>query len=340
MLVDEAHRTQYGQIAIDMRKLLPNASMFGFTGTPLELDDRNTPVAFGQEQGKDVAGHEIFERYMDRYSIADALRDRATVPIRWQARMTDCKVCGKALEEQFEKLFAHLSHGERNALKTQEAKLDRILKHPERIAQIAADVAEHFKQHVQRNGFKAMLACHDKETCVLYKAALDTLLGPEVSLCIYSESPKEDSEPIKAHYLGDATRKKAIDEFKKPKPDKPEELAKPEYRFRKVGLFIVCDMLLTGFDAPVLQTLYLDKGLRNHTLLQAIARVNRPYNELKNGWGEDGTQGRGGLVIDYFGVFENLNEALNFNKNELGTIAYPFSQLRERFKLEVGLLSE
>src|SRR5439155_320753 len=250
MLVDEAHRTQYGQIAIDMRKLLPNASMFGFTGTPLELDDRNTPVAFGQEQGKDVAGHEIFERYLDRYSIADALRDRATVPIRWQARMTDCKVCGKALEEQFEKLFAHLSPGERNPLKTQEAKLDRILKHPERIAQIAADVAEHFKQHVQRNGFKAMLACHDKETCVLYKAALDTLLGPEVSLCIYSESPKEDSEPVKVHYLGDATRKKAI------------------------------------------------------------------------------------------GVFKNLNEALNFDKNELGTIAYPFSQLRERFKLEVGLLSQ
>jgi type I restriction enzyme R subunit len=340
MLVDEAHRTQYGQLAIDMRKLLPNASMFGFTGTPLELDDRNTPVAFGQEQGKDAAGHEVFERYMDRYSIANALRDRATVPIRWQPRMTDWKVWGKALDQQFEKLFAHLSEAERNALKTQEAKLDRILKHPDRIAQIAADVAEHFKQHVQPNGFKAMLACYDKETCVLYKAALDTLLGPEVSLCIYSESPKEDGELIKAHYLGDATRKKAIDEFKKPKPEKPEELAKPENRFRKVELFVVCDMLLTGFDAPILQTLYLDKGLRNHTLLQAIARVNRPYNELKNGWGEDGTQGRGGLVIDYFGVFENLNEALNFDKNELGTIAYPFSQLRERFKLEIGLLSE
>jgi type I restriction enzyme R subunit len=340
MLVDEAHRTQYGDLAIGMRKLLPNASMFGFTGTPLELDDRNTPVAFGQEQGKDAAGHEIFERYMDRYSIADALRDRATVPIRWQPRMTDWKVWGKALDEQFEKLFAHLSEGERNALKTQEARLDRILKHPDRIAQITADVAEHFKQHVQPNGFKAMLACYDKATCVLYKAALDTLLGPEVSLCIFSEAPKEDGELIKAHYLGDATRKKAIDEFKKPKPEKPEELAKPENRFRKVELFIVCDMLLTGFDAPILQTLYLDKGLRNHTLLQAIARVNRPYNELKNGWGDDGTEGRGGLVIDYFGVFENLNEALNFDKDELGTIAYPFSLLRERFKLEIGLLSE
>lgn len=201
-------------------------------------------------------------------------------------------------------------------------------------------MAEHFKQHVQPNGFKAMLACYDKETCVLYKAALDTLLGSEVSLCIFSEAPKEDGELIKAHYLGDAARKKAIDEFKKPKPDKAEELAKPENRFRKVELFIVCDMLLTGFDAPILQTLYLDKGLRNHTLLQAIARVNRPYNELKNGWGDDGTQGRGGLVIDYFGVFENLNEALNFDKNELGTIAYPFSLLRERFKLEIGLLSD
>lgn len=92
MLVDEAHRTQYGDLAIGMRKLLPNASMFGFTGTPLELDDRNTPVSFGQEQGKDAAGNEVFERYMDRYSISDALRNRATVPIRWQPRMTDWKV--------------------------------------------------------------------------------------------------------------------------------------------------------------------------------------------------------------------------------------------------------
>jgi hypothetical protein len=221
--------------------------------------------------------------------------------------------------------------------------VDEVVKREAQVGKKSGDekrVAEHFKQHVQPNGFKAMLACYDKETCVLYKAALDKLLGPEVSLCIFSEAPKEDGELIKAHYLGDATRKKAIDEFKKPKPEKPEELAKPENRFRKVELFIVCDMLLTGFDAPILQTLYLDKGLRNHTLLQAIARVNRPYNELKNGWGEDGTQGRGGLVIDYFGVFENLNEALNFDKNELGTIAYPFSLLRERFKLEIGLLSD
>ena len=340
MLVDEAHRTQYGALAIDMRKMLPNASVFGFTGTPLELDDRNTPVSFGQEQGKDVAGNEVFERYMDRYSISDALRDRATVPIHWEPRMTDWKVWGKALDEQFEKHFANRSEAERQAIKSQEAKLDRILKLPERIAQIATDVAEHFKSHVQPNEFKGMLVCYDKETCVLYKAALDKLLGKETSLCIFSESPKEDAAATKEHYLGDVQRKKAIDDFKKPKPKDPAEIAKPENRFRNVELLIVCDMLLTGFDAPILQTMYLDKGLRNHTLLQAIARVNRPYNELKNGWGEKGDQGRGGLVIDYYGVFENLNEALNFDKNELGTIAYPFSQLRERFKLEIGLLSD
>jgi type I restriction enzyme R subunit len=340
MMVDEAHRTQYGELAIGMRKLLPQASMFGFTGTPLELDDRNTPVAFGQEQGKDASGQEVFERYLDRYSIADALRDRATVPIRWEPRMTDWKVWGKALDEQFERHFAHLSPEERNALKTQEARLEVILKLPRRIAQIAQDVADHFKKHVQPNKFKAMLVCWDKETCALYKAALDELLGKDVSLCIFSEDPLKDKESVKQHYLGEATRKKAIDEFKKPKPEDPAELAKPENRFRNVELFIVCDMLLTGFDAPILQTMYLDKGLRDHTLLQAIARVNRPYNELKNGWGENGEQGRGGLVIDYFGVFENLNEALNFDKNELGTIAYPFSMLRERFRLEIGLLSE
>lgn len=324
MLVDEAHRTQYGDFAMSMRATIPNASLFGFTGTPLELNDRNTPVAFGREIGPDR-----YEKYMDKYSIADAIRDGATIPIGFEPRVTEWKLWGKELDLKFEKMFAHLSEKERAALKSREAKLELILKLPERIEQIAQDMAEHFAQKIRPNQFKAMLVCYDKETCALYKGALDKVLEPEASICVFSEDPKKDEEIVKQHYLGDSERKKAIGDFIKEKPKDPEELSDPKNRYCRAEMIIVCDMLLTGFDAPIVQAMYLDKGLQNHTLLQAIARVNRPYNEIK----------KHGLIIDYFGVFENLNEALNYDLDELGEIAFPFSQFRDQFQDEIKALT-
>jgi len=327
-LVDEAHRSQEGEFGKWMRATLPEASLFGFTGTPIEKDDHNTPRNFGRILGKDDTGAERIERYMQpggRYSIADAIRDGATKPIHYEPRVGDWSVWGERLDAVFEREFAHLPAGEREQLKTENAKLEVILKHPERVKIIAEDVALDFRHRVRPNGFKAMLVTYDKETCALYKAALDELLGPEVTLCIFSEDPERDKDIVKIHYLGDANRKKAIDEFKKEKPESAEEQAKPDNKWRNVELLIVCDMLLTGFDAPIVETMYLDKGLRDHTLLQAIARVNRPYNELK----------RVGVVIDYFGVFEKLQDALNFEKNELGEVAFPLTRLREQFRLEM-----
>lgn len=325
MLVDEAHRTQYGNFGIFMRSAMPNASIFGLTGTPLELKDRNTMVSFGKQLGP-----ERFERYMDKYTNADSIRDGATLKIHFEPRLTDWSVWGEELDKKFEALFSHLSEEERAKLKTEEAKLDVILKHPKRIAQISQDIAEHFTERIQPNGFKAMVVCRDKETCALYKAALDSLLGAEASLIIISEDRAHDKDLIKQHYLGDARRKKAIDDFKRPKPETEAELEKPENEFARVEILIVCDMLLTGFDAPILEVMYLDRSLRDHTLLQAIARVNRPYNDLK----------QYGLIVDYFGVFENLNEALNFDRDELGEVIFPFNQLREKFREEIDKLSQ
>jgi type I restriction enzyme R subunit len=316
MLVDEAHRTQYGDLGIFMRSAIPNASLFGLTGTPLELDDRNTPRAFGRQLDADR-----YECYMDRYSIEDSLKDGATKPIHYEIRMTDWTVAYADLDKKFEALFADRSPEERKALMG-EAKLDAILKHPKRIAQIAEDIAQHFVEHIRPNGFKAMVVCRDKEMCALYKAALDQLLAPEVSLIIISEDPIHDVDLVKPYYLGDAQRRKAIEDFKKPAPRTQEERDNPDNRFKRVEILIVCDMLLTGFDAPILQAMYLDKGMRDHTLLQAIARVNRPYNDLKEY----------GLILDYFGIFENLNEALNYDKNELGEVAFPFQKFREMFQ--------
>lgn len=319
MLVDEAHRSQEGDLGAFMRSALPNASLFGLTGTPIEKDDHNTPKAFGKE----LSG-ERFERYMDRYSIEDAIRDGATKPIHYEVRMTDWTVHNAELDEKFEALFAEFPPEARKKLMG-EAKLDAILKHPKRIAQISEDIASHFVEHLRPNAFKAMVVCRDKEACALYKSALDALLSPEVSQVVVSEDPGRDPKTVQAFYLGEADRKKVIEEFKKPAPTDQVERDKPENRFRRVEVLVVCDMLLTGFDAPILQAMYLDKSLRDHTLLQAIARVNRPYTELK----------KAGLILDYFGIFENLNDALNYDKSELGEVAFPFARFRDLFRAEM-----
>jgi type I restriction enzyme, R subunit len=331
-LIDEAHRSQEGDFGKWMRATLPEASLFGFTGTPIENDDHNTPKAFGRVLGKDEQGNERLERYMQpggRYSIADAIRDGATIPVHFEPRVSDWQVWGEKLDAVFERTFAHLPKGEREQLSRENAKLETILKHPDRIAMISKDIAEDFLERVRPNGFKAMLVSYNKETCVLYKKALDALLPAEISLPIYSEDPEGDAERnrlILDYYLGNANRKKAIEEFKKEAPHDEVERNDPEKKWRKVEIIIVCDMLLTGFDAPVVQTMYLDKGIVNHTLLQAIARVNRPYSELK----------KIGRVIDYYGLFDKLEEALNFDKNELGEVAFPLTRLREAFRLLIA----
>jgi type I restriction enzyme R subunit len=325
MLVDEAHRSQYGDLGIFMRSAMPQASMFGLTGTPLELSDRNTPRTFGRQLDEDR-----YERYMGRpYTIADSIRDGTTKELRYEIRMTDWTVAYADLDKKFAELFAEKTPEEQKLLKG-EARLDAILKHPKRIEQISQDIARHFRDHVRPNGFKAMVVCRDKDMCALYKTALDQVFGDDVkTLVIISEDKKHDPGHVKQYYLGKKNRRTAIDEFKKPCPKDPAERETPENKYRSVEIFIVCDMLLTGFNAPILQTMYLDKGLRDHTLLQAIARVNRPYTDLKEC----------GLILDYFGIFEDLNQALNYDKSELGEIAFPFKQFREMFKEQIEELS-
>ena len=329
VLVDEAHRTQEGDLGTAMRYVLKEASLFGFTGTPIELDDRNTPRAFGRELSTDDTGVTRFERYLEpRYSIADSIRDGATLRLLWEPSPRDWKLWGKKLDEKFDKTFAHLPEGEREQLKKENAVIEVMVKLPQRIADIATEVAEHFKQHVRPNRFKAMLVCYNKETVALYKTALDGLLGPEASVAIFSDVNKKDekiSQMLKDLDMGKETRAKAVREFRKLPSDKPEDQDKEEQRWRRAEIIIVCDMLLTGFDAPIVQTMYLDKGLKNHALLQAIARVNRPYNELK----------KEGVIRDFWGVFSHLNEALRYDKSELGEVAFPLQLVREEFKLHI-----
>jgi type I restriction enzyme R subunit len=334
VLVDEAHRTQEGDLGTAMRFVLKEASLFGFTGTPIELDDHNTPRAFGRELSTDDSGVTRFERYVEpRYSIADSIRDNATLRLVWEPSPRDWKLWGAELDEKFDKNFAHLPEGEREQLKKENAVIDVMVKLPQRIADIATEVADHFVTHVRPNRFKAMLVCYNKETVALYKTALDGLLGSEATVAIFSDVNKKDdkiSQMVKDLDMPRETRAKAIREFRKLPSDKPEDQDKEEQRWRRAEIIIVCDMLLTGFDAPIVQTMYLDKGLKNHTLLQAIARVNRPYNEIK----------KEGLIRDFWGAFSHLNEALRYDKSELGEVAFPLQLVREEFKLHIETVLE
>ena len=316
VMADEAHRTQERELGTYMRSALEGASLFGFTGTPIENNDHNTPKAWGY-----VKDDGEIERYMGRpYTVTDALRDGVVIPIHWQPRVTDWQLHGIKLDAAFKREFGHLPPEELNKLSSESAQLNELLFHPKRISQIADDVVGHFNEHVRPNGFKGMLVCKDKQAVNIYSAALRERLGDEAVMAVISEAPQKDPQAIQALYLGETKRKKLLNKFLIPAQSEAEEHRDKPYR--KVEILVVCDMLLTGFDAPILQALYLDKKLQNHTLLQTIARVNRPYNELKGH----------GLILDYYGIFDNLNEALNYKPDELGDVAFPFDSIREHFR--------
>jgi type I restriction enzyme R subunit len=316
VLTDEAHRSQERELGTYMRAALEGASLFGFTGTPIENNDHNTPKAWGY-----VKDDGTTERYMGRpYTVTDALRDGVVKPIHWQPRVTDWQLQGAKLDAVFTREFGHLPEEEQRKLITEGARLEALLFHPMRIAQIADDVVNHFTEHVRPNGFKGMLVCKDKKAVKLYTAALRERLGDEAVMPVISEAPQTDPEDIQGLYLGEAKRKKVLNEFLLPAQSERDEHR--DKAFRKVEILVVCDMLVTGFDAPILQTLYLDRKLVNYLLLQTISRVNRPYNELKGH----------GLILDYYGVFDDLNEALNYRSEELGDVVFPFDTVRKQFR--------
>ena len=237
VLVDEAHRTQEGDLGTAMRYVLKEASLFGFTGTPIEIDDHNTPRAFGRELSTDDTGVTKFERYLEpRYPIADSIRDGATLRLMWEPSPRDWKLWGKELDAKFDAAFSHLPEGEREQLKKENAIIDVMVKLPQRITDIATEVADHFVKHVRPNRFKAMLVCYNKETVALYKTALDTLLGSEASVAIFSDVNQNDEnipQMVKDLSTGKEVRAKIIREFKKLPSAKPEDQDKEEQRWRR-----------------------------------------------------------------------------------------------------------
>jgi len=285
VMTDEAHRTQYGSFALNLRKALPNACFFAFTGTPLNKRDRNTYRHFSPPG----------ERYLDRYDMHQSMRDGATVPIKYQSRMANLQVVGTSIDKLLKELFPEKSLKELAEIKRRYATVETILSAPRRIERIAMDIVNHYNNKIAPNGFKAQIVALDRATAIRYKEALDRLIDPSWSTVVISIN-NNDPQEWKENYRRTAKEEDYLtgkEVFQNPSDP--------------LKFLIVCDKLLTGFDAPILQVMYLDQRMKEHTLLQAIARTDRPYSRKEYG-----------LVVDYVGVGRELAQALAiFDKEDL-----------------------
>jgi len=286
VMVDEAHRTQYANLAANMRNALPNACFLGFTGTPIDKKDRSTFQTFGS--------------YIDTYTIDQSIRDGATVPIYYEGRLPKLQIVGQTLDQLFDRVFADRTVEERSEIRRRYGNERLIAGAPRRIERVCLDLIQHFEQLIAPNRFKAQIVTMSRRAAVTYKETLDRLNGPE-SAVVISSSHNDDAR-MAAWHLSKDGQDRLIERFKD--------------RHDALSILVVCDMLLTGFDAPLEQVMYLDAPLREHSLLQAIARVNRPYSDVKTY----------GLIVDYWGISVDLQAALSvFSSTDVQRALRPVS---------------
>lgn len=332
VLVDEAHRTQEGSLGDKMRWALPNAHFYGLTGTPISSIERNTFKLFGADEDPG--------RYMNRYSYKQSIRDGATVPVKFEPRLAELRVDRASIDKEFERLAEEhgLDNDEKTALSTRAGKLAVMLKAPKRMEAISDDIVEHFTSHVKPKKLKGMVVVYDRDACV----QMYYLLGQKLGFDAVEVVMNVDQAPIKATGGGKDGKenkdwRKWSKELELPiteedfqrwqEIDGDDQLQKDLIESYKdsenpLQLLIVTAKLLTGFDAPICYCMYLDKPLRDHTLLQAMCRTNRLYeaNGMRKGMG---------LIIDYLGVFENLRTALAYNPDEIEGVVEGIERFKE-----------
>ena len=276
VMVDEAHRTQYGRLAAKMRAAMPQATFVGFTGTPIDKDFRRTTLG-------------VFGSLIDSYTIPQSVEDGATVPIYYEARLPELHVEGpETLDRLFETLFGDESEETRAEIRRRYASKERIAEAARRIEAIALDIAEHFKKKVQPNGFKAQVVVPSRAAAMRYAQHLNDFGLPAYPVITTSHNDGPEFDAAR-----DLNQDKIVEDF-------IDSDGEPQ-------VLVVVDKLITGFDAPVEQVLYLDRSIREHTLLQAIARVNRRFSHTKK---DAPTEKQDGLVVDYHGVSRELESAL------------------------------
>ena len=275
VLADEAHRTQFGGLATTINAALPNAPKIGFTGTPL-LKTQKMSTAFGG--------------YIDQYKINEAVEDGATVRILYEGRQVITEVAGDSLDNLFNEYFKDYSDDEKREIKKKYGVEKAIREAPARIRWVCIDLLKHYREHIQPNGFKAMIVVGSRHAATIFKKTLDELGAPPSEVII---SGDHNDEQYIAQYTDKVKQKKVIEDYPKPFGSNKE-------KNNPTALLIVKDMLLTGFDAPIAQVMYIDRKLQDHTLMQAIARVNRTYKGKQCGF-----------VVDYHGLSEYLTQAMD-----------------------------
>ncbi len=295
VMVDEAHRTQEGDLGRKMRDALPNAFLFGLTGTPINKRDRNTFWAFGADEDE--------QGYMSRYSFQDSIRDKATLPLHFEAVDVKLKINKDAIDEAYSQMTDELSELDRDDLAKRAAKMAVLIKAPVRVNAICQHIVKHFQEKVEPNGFKAQVVTFDRECCVLYKKAMDELVGPEASaIVMHTQGGKSDE--YAEWKLAKDEEEKLLDRFRDP--------------IDPLKFLIVTSKLLTGFDAPILQVMYLDKPMKDHNLLQAICRTNRVYPGKTHG-----------LIVDYLGIFDDVATALDFDEKAVQKVITNLDELKK-----------
>ena len=315
-MVDECHRSQKGDgtesFAMTMRVKLANGFRYGFTGTPIDRTMQNTHRDFGPLKDG------VQERYLSYYGIRRAIRDGATLEVHYIRDRVPFQVDEAKLNVGFEQMCAEMELEDeegKDFVQRQRAQWKELARHPDRVEIVLERMLKHFLEHPDPNGFKAQLVAVDRKACALYKHALDKKLGARGLPSEWSDviiSAAQNSEPEVEKFEYPKVKQDELIEYFKLTPAEWETWNRERHgedrgKWRPpLKILIVCDRLLTGFDAPIEQMMYLDKPLRDHNLLQAIARTNRPLPSMKK---------RTGLVVDYFGVFTNLEKALNFDES-------------------------
>jgi len=308
MLVDEAHRSTGADLGNYLMGALPSATYIGFTGTPIDQTAHGKGTF--QVFGVDDAPH----GYLDRYSIRESIANGTTVPLHYALAPNELKVEREVLEREFlslKGLEGVADVEDVNRVLDRAVTLKNMLMSPDRMARIAAFVADHFRNTIEPMGYKAFLVAVDREACCRYKVLLDHHLPPDYSAVVISGVANDPPE-LRAFHLSEEHERRIREDFRK-----PDECPK---------ILIVTEKLLTGFDAPILYCIYLDKPMRDHVLLQAIARVNRPYED------EHGRRKPAGFVLDFVGIFDNLEKALAFDSQDIEGVVESLDVLKERFQ--------
>ncbi|MBD9379429.1 HsdR family type I site-specific deoxyribonuclease [Pseudoxanthomonas sp. PXM04] len=309
VFIDEAHRSVAKDLGTYLMAATPEATIIGFTGTPIahSVQGEGTFKIFGTQ---DEAG------YLDKYSIAESIADETTLPIKHVMAPSEMTVPAERLDKEFFALAE--AEGvtdveELNKVLDRAVGLRTFLTADDRIEKVAAFIAEHLQENVLPLGYKAFVVAVNREACAKYKQALDKLLPPEWSAPVYTQNVADviDRPLVAKLQLSDEAEEQVRLLFKKPAED-------PK-------ILIVTDKLLTGYDAPPLYCLYLDKPMRDHVLLQSIARVNRPYVDA------NGVQKRVGLVVDFVGVLRELKKALQFDSSDMGGVIEDLDVLLQDF---------